>query len=32
MINDRFIGLYDSVEEYVEETTDISIVSEYLRY
>lgn len=23
MINDRFIGLYDSVEDYAEETTDI---------
>ncbi|AIT08546.1 antirestriction protein [Candidatus Francisella endociliophora] len=32
MINDRFIGLYDSVEDYAEETTDISSISEYLRY
>ncbi|MED7818420.1 MULTISPECIES: antirestriction protein ArdA [unclassified Francisella] len=32
MINDRFIGLYDSVEDYAEKTTDISSVPEYLRY
>ncbi|ABO47128.1 antirestriction protein ArdA [Francisella tularensis] len=32
MINDRFIGLYDSVEDYAEETTDISSIPEYLRY
>ena len=32
MIDSRYIGLYDSVVDYVEETTDISVVPQHLRY
>lgn len=32
MLNDRFIGYYDSVVDYAEEITDISTVPQYLQY
>ena len=32
MLNDRFIGYYDSIVDYVEETTDISTVPQHLQY
>ena len=32
MIDDRFIGLYDSVVDYAEETTDMSTVPQHLQY
>ena len=32
MIEDRFMGIYDSVTDYLEETTELSEVPEHLRY
>ena len=32
MLQDRYIGTYDSILEYVEETTDLSEVPEHLQY
>ncbi|APC91723.1 MULTISPECIES: antirestriction protein ArdA [Francisella] len=32
IIDDHFIGLHDSIEDYAKEKTDIPTVPEYLRY